>query len=308
MKTIILFLFLLLLLIPLNNLYSQDTFCKTPYASSVPLSLGKGSAYEDLSTVDWVDVGLGIHIIRQTNGTGGLDPNLVSSIVSNLNAAYSGAKIRFFVHTQDLVNNDYYYVGNFDSAKEDQLAAQYNVSNVINIYFVPNYDAYGRATFTSDIGQALGDDRREQSVIVRNDAASGSTTPHEVGHYLNLFHTWEAINTSECPDGCNSSTAGDLVIDTPAEPKDPQRTNFNNNCQFTKNDATVFCACTKTSQYYNVNALNSINAHNFMSYAPISCRYRFTTEQLSRARTQLDTKRAAELLKKWVQFSNIITQ
>lgn len=41
--------------------------------------------------------------------------------------------------------------------------------------------------------------------------------PHEIGHYLNLYHTFDAVGGNELVDGSNCATAGDMVCDTPAD-------------------------------------------------------------------------------------------
>ncbi|HQI42282.1 MAG: hypothetical protein B6D44_08780 [Ignavibacteriales bacterium UTCHB2] len=297
------FLVLILFFIGITKAQVTDSLCASfPIENLEPLTLQKAPNYVNLSTVDWADIAVAIHIIRYSDGSGGFNPKQVLTIISNLDSAYSGAKMRFFLHTLNFIDDDQYAIIISGDEVEDQLANENNVGNAINIYVAENYGANGRATFTPDLMFELGDYRTTQSVIVRKDVALGSTTPHEVGHYFNLLHTFHQYGgKAECPDGSNSSIAGDLVTDTPAEPKDNEaRINFDSNCHFKRAGASA-CGIS-----YDTTALNQINANNLMSYAPLNCRIHFTYGQLARARTTLENERRSELLKKWVQFSNQI--
>ena len=174
-----------------------------------------------------------------------------------------------------------------------------NKSNVINIYCVSSNGILGSiGTFTPDILNEIGYDLN-QCIIILNGKCLTSALPHEVGHYFNLFHTFEIIFDLECPDGSNCNTAGDLICDTPAEPESGSLNFDATDCHFTQTSA-VRCGIS-----FSKNALEQINAHNFMSYAPDNCREEFTNEQLTKIRTTLKNKRT-NLLKKWVLFENRI--
>ena len=97
---------------------------------------------------------------------------------------------------------------------------------------------------------------------------------HEMGHCLNMYHTFETFFDTECPNGSNSSSAGDLVGDTPAD--DPVQTWSSSPCSYTGGNS-VTCADGVTRNY---NPL----ADNIMSYAPWTCRDQFTAGQSVRAR------------------------
>ena len=59
-------------------------------------------------------------------------------------------------------------------------------------------------------------------MYVRNDRYATSTVAHEMGHCLGLYHTHNGTGdnngTPELVNGSNSSTAGDYITDTPADP------------------------------------------------------------------------------------------
>ncbi len=76
-------------LLCVGNLHAQTSSCGTIITSSMPLSLAKGAAYVDLNAVDFVDIGVAVHIVRNSNGTGGLSPSLIDGIIANLNASFA---------------------------------------------------------------------------------------------------------------------------------------------------------------------------------------------------------------------------
>jgi len=284
------------------NLHAQTSPCGTIITSSMPLSLAKGAAYVDLNAVDFVDIGVAVHIVRNSNGTGGLSPALVDGILANLNASFSSAKMRFFMVSLHYIDDNYFAVapGISTPQKEDELTAENNAANVVNLYFVPYHYAAGTGTFSPEYQQYT--NRTTQSVIIQKDSATLATTPHEFGHYFNLFHTFETVvGGVECPDGSNSASAGDLIVDTYAEPVD-RGGNFNASCLYEGNSNGL---CNGQSQPYHVSGLNQVNAHNYMSYAPQGCRTVFTNEQNRRIRTQFETRRP-ELQRGWVTFTNRI--
>jgi hypothetical protein len=61
----------------------------------------------------------------------------------------------------------------------------------------------------------------EQGIIVRNGAPF-TTLPHEMGHYFDLFHTFEIYfgyeNIARAGGCANWNSKGDFLQDTPADP------------------------------------------------------------------------------------------
>ncbi len=108
-------------------------------------------------------------------------------------------------------------------------------------------------------------------MVIRNDRTLTSTSPHEIGHCLNLIHTHETVLGIENPNGSNCLTAGDLVCDTPADPK-LGTNNVNNNCKYTGG-----------------NVYNPLT-NNIMSYFRAPCRNEITNKQGLRARDAILNK------------------
>ncbi|MBX7052994.1 MAG: T9SS type A sorting domain-containing protein [Flavobacteriales bacterium] len=89
------------------------------------------------------------------------------------------------------------------------------------------------------------------------------TITHEMGHYLGLYHTFNA--TSSCAAEADCNTAGDRVCDTPV----------------TIQAASCSSpACSGTQQ-----------VENYMDYTPQTCQDMFTEGQKLRMRTTLETQR-----------------
>lgn len=114
-------------------------------------------------------------------------------------------------------------------------------------------------------------------LVVRNDAfgtigtsnADGRTVTHEIGHCLNLYHTFQ--------DGCGSfcTNSGDYVCDTPPAGGATYSCSFSTNT--CSNDANGSAA-------YNSNVPDMIE--NYMSYN--SCQNLFTEGQRDRMHAVLD--------------------
>lgn len=119
-----------------------------------------------------------------------------------------------------------------------------------------------------------------------------TTTVHELGHGLNLYHTFSGdrgvsgTGASQCPaspDGCvsyNSATSsweyyGDCVSDTPPH----IRSSSNCNTGGTN-------ACDGGSS-------NTLFVHNFMDYSSASCKDLFTADQTTRLRAALEDLRGS---------------
>lgn len=155
------------------------------------------------------------HIVRENNGTGGYSSSQLNNITNTLNTAYNEHNLYINNFGFDYINNSTYY--NIDDIENDYtefdaLIQINNKPNAINIYIVNNAKNYS-ARANGILGNAL--------VIVK-DWANTQVASHEVGHCLDLLHTFQgtAANTSGCAEeinGSNCLSCGDLVCDTPAD-------------------------------------------------------------------------------------------
>jgi PKD repeat protein len=113
-----------------------------------------------------------------------------------------------------------------------------------------------------------------------NSPANDVVLIHEVGHYLNLYHTFEGGCTNN-----NCELEGDRVCDTPPDQA--------------KHTGCVYNSCnTDTDDARAVNPLKTdVNdlTENYLDYSPFSCQHAFTPGQSARMLAALQTVRASLL-------------
>ena len=112
-------------------------------------------------------------------------------------------------------NTTYYNIDDSDNNNSEfnALVQINNIPNAINIYIVNNAVSYA--------GRSNG--ILSQALVIESSWANTQVISHEVGHCLDLWHTFQgtATNTNdgcaEAIDGSNCTTCGDYVCDTPAD-------------------------------------------------------------------------------------------
>ncbi|MEO1514632.1 MAG: LamG-like jellyroll fold domain-containing protein [Bacteroidota bacterium] len=114
---------------------------------------------------------------------------------------------------------------------------------------------------TGSLGYNISSSRNQNETLI-----------HELGHYLNLYHTFQGDDTA-CPSNSNCATDGDLCCDT-----DPHRRTSSIGCWTAVNNS-----CTG-SNYGTV-------VQNYMAYSSEDCRDRFTSDQITRMTSAVSTLR-----------------
>lgn len=155
-----------------------------------------------------------VHIIRQSNGTGGLTTQQVENAMSIMENHYQNnidfdRIICFFRVGQDEIHNDNFY--NFTGAQFNSLVQTNSHSDAIDIYLLGTNVSTG-----SFGGQASG--IPGGAFVINGNLAETGVISHEMGHCLGLYHTHETSFGQECADGSNCNYAGDRICDTPADP------------------------------------------------------------------------------------------
>ena len=154
----------------------------------------------------------------------------------------------------------------------------WNQTQYYNIWLVSEIDnnnggagIQGYAYFAGAHGQPY-----DGSVILVNSFKNSASTTgaHELGHALNLYHTFEGDDTG-CPTNTNCNTQGDRVCDTPPHERS------SSNCVVGTNP------CTGTS--------TELFIHNFMDYSSDACQNEFTAGQSTRMINALTVTRASFL-------------
>jgi len=150
-----------------------------------------------------------------TNGTvGALTPDEIAAQITVLNNGYAGSGFSFRLASTSTTNNASWYSGlGYGSAAEKAMKKALHVGGKadLNIYTADlGGDLLGWATFPKTTIDPM-----DGVVLLDESLPGGSAKPynlgdtatHEVGHWLNLFHTFQG--------GC--SRIGDRVTDTPPE-------------------------------------------------------------------------------------------
>lgn len=277
MKAIKIWSIFLLLLIG-KKIFAQS-FCATEpnvqdILQTIPQSQFKtgGNAYV---------VRIFIHIIRQSNGTGGQTQSEVNTALSTLVSDYQSHNICFSLFGIDEIKDDNTYNrtsfanDNNGDGKFDDFSPNSH-PNAIDIYLFANDKLnFGLASNIPGTALVIG------GSAFGSNLASSHMLSHEVGHCLGLFHTFHGLCEGGCAElvnGSNCSTCGDFVCDTHADPKRSQVDQ--NTCVW--NGTT----CGVSSTDANGDSYNPDN-HIIMAYVPPSCMQYHTAGQGSRMRTTI---------------------
>ncbi|MEV0454203.1 zinc metalloprotease [Catellatospora methionotrophica] len=226
----------------------------------------KGKARAGMAAAATVTIPVVVHVISEdgTRANGNIPDSMINNQISVLNQAYAGSTggaataFAFQLQSTNRVTNPAWYPIVYNSNTEKQMKAALRVGGdgTLNVYTgLLSQDLLGWATFPqSNITSYDG------AVILAESLPGGNASPynlgdtatHEIGHWLNLYHTFQG--------GCNGQ--GDQVADTPAE------------------KAAAFGCPTNLDTCKNKPGLDPI--HNFMDYTDDACMYQFTAGQATR--------------------------
>ena len=223
---------------------------------------------------------IAVHIVRSSQGEGGLDTALLQDIFDTSNALNEPLNVSFYMYSLDFIDDDYYFYGTDNYTAYNDLREENVQASAVNVYFVPDSSGFPYCGLSSYSGSIV------QGIIMNNVCADPfnykSTFPHEVGHYFDLYHTHEDFFGVECPDGSNGETAGDLISDTPADPDLYQHVSDYPACEY-DNYAPPPIECDATP--YNP------DVSNIMSYSRKLCRDVFSAGQAVKYRYTLENIR-----------------
>ena len=228
-------------------------------------------------------VNIYIHVIRKTNGVGENKEKVETQILDHLKAAYpeSSTHIRFNIIGSEYI--DYltdYMVQNLDiknnATERNKIFAMNPHAYAIDIYYLSSWEKmYGEKNDQLLLGKANGIPSTSLILSPKYTIWDRFTPAHEVGHCLGLFHTHqdtENIKTNpnaknaELVNGSNSTKAGDLLSDTPADPNAWINGKYNSSLQL--RDAN--------GDFY------SPDRENLMSYAHNDETQKVTSQQIER--------------------------
>ena len=174
---------------------------------------------------------------------------------------------------------------------------QFPTRNYINIYLVKSIcyvdingvcsGPLGLATYASSHG-AISDGIAIEAGIWSNvDACmSGKLSAHELGHYFNLYHTFE----NGCPND-NCLLQGDRVCDTP-----PDNYSSRTDMACLNSQAHNSCVTDNNDSYCNPFVQDELDQEeNIMDYSPFPCQYLLTKGQAKRMQATLLLSRSSLL-------------
>jgi PKD repeat protein len=222
----------------------------------------KGSSSKTINSIP-----IKAHIIRHSDGTGGLSVSKLNTAITTLNNIYAEADLEFFLCDGiNYINED--LLCDFTKGDEKTLIETNYVNDLINIYFtdyIENTSEESICGYSNNLG-------RNDVIVMKTDCATnGSSLAHEMGHFFSLIHTHgpDDNKTTELVDGSNCDTDGDGICDTPADPGLTNDT-VNNFCKYTG------CETDSNGDKYVP------DTNNIMSYSRKGCRNYFTPQQLAR--------------------------
>lgn len=278
MKTFILITSLLWALCS-TQLHAQDMACATdPNVSNN--DYGSEANYVDPTNDCKITVNVYFHLVGRSDGSARPNSSTPQQMTNKLNSTFNQWKIFFNNIGYDEINNSQY--GGPSALTISNYTGMFSVnpqSNAIDVYVVPSDATTFGAVAAGIPSKAL--------IIPYGLAYVGGNltdvTSHEMGHCLNLFHTFHGTAESgacaELVNSSNSTTCGDFISDTPADP-----VNNPNNCQNNCNYNPVAGQC--STQDANGDAY-SPNLHNIMSYGQPTCLNYYTYRQANRMRVAL---------------------
>jgi len=220
------------------------------------------------------------HIIRQSNGSGGLSLADLNKALVQTNSFYINSNIQFYLcgSSPHYIDNSTYY--DLDNSEENALCSANDVNNAINVYFA-NSISFG-SLLVAGYAYFPGNSNTTNRIFIQSSSASDSRTmPHELGHYFNLYHTFQGSTSTPISDrelvtrsyssGANCQTMGDLLCDTPSDPYGRSQ------------DSTQVIGCNYVGNAKDAHGqLFSPSLSNIMSYYPVSCGNIFTGGQYAR--------------------------
>lgn len=230
--------------------------------------MGKQFSKKSNSSKSFQHIPIKVHIIRNSDGSGGLKTYDLEGAIENLNDIFSEALMEFNIY-QDINYIDKSDLTHFKKGQEENLMKTDYNSGIINIYFT---DYIENNSESSICGYSINKENYHVIVMKNGCTPNDSSLAHEMGHVFSLMHTHGPSNakmTTELVNGSNCDTDGDGICDTPADPG-LSSSKIDNFCGYSGNEIDA-----NGDVFYP-------DTENIMSYSRKACRNHFTPQQFAR--------------------------
>jgi hypothetical protein len=260
------FLVVCIFLLSWSNLHSQE--CGTILSEIPNLDPAEWQAYGNRwqHKREKIYIGITIHIVEEVFGASNITLEQLYRELDAVNLIYSGSGFEFFFCGSPRTIAGSKSIYTYQEAV-DLLNRPYHVPGTINIFYLDEIGSQELSSFACGISTFPFNSSPPNRFIIMQKGCStnGSTLAHEIGHFFGLLHTHETAVGLELVDGSNCTSAGDLICDTPADPNLA---------------ISGLRGCAYEAAFTDLNGdLYRPDPANIMSYAPASCRRRFTDEQ-----------------------------
>ncbi|MFT6136582.1 MAG: hypothetical protein ACJAZM_003087 [Cyclobacteriaceae bacterium] len=196
------------------SLTSKAQTCATPIPTNPIIYSDEANARTENSTFC---IDIFFHIVRNSNGSNAFPTPNLNAIVDELNDFYNVHGVFIKNAGSDNIDNSNFVIldAREGSSEDDNLFSTQSRSDAINFYIV---DRFVRAGL---VGKA--ENIPSTALVMRDEDVLSSVSAHELGHCLNLYHTWQGTapnsisGCAEAINGLNCGFCGDYVCDTPAD-------------------------------------------------------------------------------------------
>ena len=241
-----------------------------------------GPEVRDATATNGITINIYVHLLRNSNGSGGVNINNARAAYNQMLADYTAKGISFnLVGAQWINNSTYATIPAYSPFNNNWLNAINNMKEDYALYprYICNIFVSGQAS--SPFGVLLGiatfpwdpDAITKRGGLWLNNISmipGGHTMSHELGHCFGLWHTHHGVSEVQSCSACyeyasgvEGNIRGDFCADTPPTP-----TNYN-------------CG-PPGGQDCQGHAWGATQPENYMGYGPDSCINLFTTQQTKR--------------------------
>lgn len=252
-----------------SNLYAQELPCGTTISEDDLSAMRQESSNEQTTISISSEIqyfAVTHHIVRRTDGTGGVSGITPELAIEYLNSAFQETNIRFYTcGPVDEIHNNAYF--DFVSANSESAMMARNNTSAINVFYFNTVFSDGSYV----AGYSYYPETNKNFIAISHSGYHASTIPHEFGHFFGLSHTHEIVrHPKDFVDGSKCQIHGDTFCDTPADPGLSSANVNSANC-------TYFGTATDGhGDFY------APNERNLMSYSPGDCRTEFSGEQVAK--------------------------